>query len=43
VEEAEEDILPKFYDAVDNQTLSELGEQFTQAKERALADLNSPL
>jgi hemerythrin superfamily protein len=39
VEEEEEDILPKLSDAVDNQTLSDLGEQFTRAKEKALADL----
>jgi hemerythrin superfamily protein len=39
VEEEEDDILPKFADAVDNQTLTDLGAQFTQAKEKALADL----
>jgi hemerythrin-like domain-containing protein len=41
VEEEEEDILPKFSDAVDNQKLSELGEQFTRAKEKALAELQA--
>jgi hemerythrin-like domain-containing protein len=41
VEEEEQDILPKFSDSVDNQTLSDLGEQFTQAKEKALADLRA--
>jgi hypothetical protein len=41
IEEEEQDILPKFSDAVDNQQLSELGEQFIQAKDRALADLQA--
>jgi hemerythrin-like domain-containing protein len=39
VEEEEEDILPKFADAATNQQLSELGERFQEAKDRALADL----
>jgi hemerythrin-like domain-containing protein len=39
VEEEEDDILPKFSKAVDNRELGELGERFTQAKEKALADL----
>lgn len=39
VEEEEEQILPAFAKAASNQQLSELGEQFTAAKERALADL----
>jgi hemerythrin superfamily protein len=41
VEEEEQDILPKFSAAVDNQQLSELGEQLIQAKQRALADLQA--
>jgi hemerythrin-like domain-containing protein len=41
VEEEEQDILPRFSDSVDNRTLSELGERFTQAKEKALADLRA--
>jgi hemerythrin-like domain-containing protein len=41
VEEEEHDILPKFAAAVDNQRLSELGEEFTRAKEKALADLQA--
>jgi hemerythrin superfamily protein len=39
VEEEEQQILPAFAKAASNQQLSELGEQFTAAKERALADL----
>ena len=39
VEEEEEQILPAFAKAASNQQLSELGEQFTAAKERALAQL----
>jgi hemerythrin-like domain-containing protein len=41
VEEEEEDILPKFVDAASNQQLSELGDRFTAAKEKALADLKA--
>ena len=39
VEEEEQQILPAFAKAASNQQLSDLGEQFTAAKERALADL----
>jgi hemerythrin superfamily protein len=39
VEEEEQEILPSFSKAADNQQLSELGEQFTAAKERALQAL----
>jgi len=39
VEEEEEEILPAFAKAASNQQLGELGEQFTEAKERALAEL----
>jgi len=39
VEEEEEQILPAFAKAADNRQLSELGEQFTAAKERHLAEL----
>jgi hemerythrin-like domain-containing protein len=39
VEEEEEEILPSFMEAASNQQLSELGEQFTNAKERAAAQL----
>ena len=39
VEEEEQEILPAFSEAADNQQLGELGEQFTAAKERALAQL----
>lgn len=39
VEEEEEQILPSFSKAADNQKLSELGEQFTAAKEQALQSL----
>jgi hypothetical protein len=41
VEEEEEQILPAFAKAASNQQLSELGEEFTAAKERALAQLRS--
>ena len=41
VEEEEEEILPAFAKAASNQQLSELGEEFTAAKERALAQLRS--
>ena len=39
VEEEEQEILPAFAEAADNQRLGELGEQFTAAKERALSQL----
>ena len=39
VEEEEQEILPSFSEAADNQQLGELGEQFSAAKERALAEL----
>jgi hemerythrin superfamily protein len=39
VEEEEQDILPTFAEAVTNQQLSDLGEQFTAAKDKALAEL----
>ena len=39
VEEEEEQILPSFSKAANNQQLSELGEQFTAAKEQALQSL----
>jgi len=39
VEEEEQDILPKFAEAASNDQLSSLGEQFTAAKEEALAEL----
>ena len=39
VEEEEQQILPAFGQAATNQQLSELGEQFTAAKEEALAAL----
>ncbi len=39
VEEEEQEILPKFSDAASSQQLSELGERFTDAKQRALAEL----
>ena len=39
VEEEEEQILPAFGKAANNQQLSELGEQFTAAKEQALQSL----
>jgi hemerythrin-like domain-containing protein len=41
VEEEEQDILPKFADAASNDQLSELGEQFTAAKEAALSELKA--
>lgn len=41
VEEEEEDILPKFSEAADNQELGDLGERFMHAKEKALADLRA--
>ena len=39
VQEEEEEILPAFAKAASNQQLSELGEQFSAAKELALAQL----
>ena len=39
VEEEEEQILPAFADAASNQQLSELGLQFTEAKERAAVEM----
>ncbi len=41
VEEEEEQILPSFSDSASNQQLSELGDQFTAAKERALQALRT--
>jgi hemerythrin superfamily protein len=41
VEEEEEDIFPKFLEAASNELLSELGEKFTAAKEKSLADLRA--
>ena len=41
VEEEEEDILPKFAKEASNDQLSELGEKFTAAKEKALAALKA--
>jgi hemerythrin-like domain-containing protein len=41
VEEEEQDILPAFGKTASNEQLTELGEQFTQAKEKALADLKA--
>jgi hypothetical protein len=41
VEEEESDILSTFAEAATNQQLSELGEQFTAAKERALGELKT--
>jgi hemerythrin-like domain-containing protein len=41
VEEEEEQILPTFAQEVSNDRLSELGEKFTAAKDRALADLKA--
>ena len=38
VEEEEQDILPAFAEAATNQQLGELGRQFTEAKEAALAE-----
>lgn len=40
IEEEEEDILASLTKTATNQQLSELGEQFTAAKERAAANLN---
>lgn len=39
VEEEEEDILPRFAEVASNQQLSELGDEFLAAKERAAAEL----
>jgi hypothetical protein len=39
VEEEEIEILPAFSDAATNQQLSELGREFTEAKERAAAEM----
>ena len=39
VEEEEVEILPAFSDAATNQQLSELGREFTEAKERAAAEM----
>jgi hypothetical protein len=39
VEEEEEEILPAFADAATNQQLGDLGDRFTEAKERAAAEL----
>ncbi len=41
VEEEEEEILPAFAKAASNQQLSELGEQFSAAKDHALAHLRT--
>jgi len=41
VEEEEQDILPAFAKAASNEQLAELGEKFTQAKQRAFADLKA--
>jgi hemerythrin-like domain-containing protein len=41
VEEEEEEILPKFAQAATNQQLTELGERFVSAKDKALADLKA--
>ena len=41
VEEEEEEILPALAEAVNNQELAEIGERFTAAKDRALAQLQS--
>jgi hemerythrin superfamily protein len=40
VEEEEEQILPAFAEAASNQQLSDLGQQFTDAKDRAAAELD---
>ncbi len=40
VEEEEEEILPAFVEAASNQELSDLGQQFTEAKERAARELD---
>ena len=39
VEEEEEEILPAFSDAATNQQLSDLGREFTEAKQRAAAEM----
>ena len=39
-EEEEEQILPAFADAATNQQLSDLGQQFTEAKDQAAAELD---
>ncbi len=41
IEEEEEEILPKFSDEASNQELADLGEKFTAAKEKHLADLRA--
>lgn len=41
IEEEEEEILPKFSKEASNQELSDLGEQFTAAKEKHLAALRA--
>jgi hypothetical protein len=40
VEEEEEEILPAFVGAVSSQQLSDLGREFTEAKDRAAAELS---
>ena len=40
VEEEEEQILPAFAEAATNQQLSDLGQQFTDAKDRAATELD---
>jgi len=40
VEEEEEQILPAFAEAASNQQLSDLGQQFTDAKDRAATELD---
>ena len=41
VQEEEEEILPAFAEAASNETLSDLGTTFTQAKARALVELRA--
>lgn len=41
VEEEEQDILPRFGKELSSQRLQELGEEFTEAKKQALADLKT--
>jgi hypothetical protein len=41
VEEEEQDTLPALAKNVSNEELTTLGEKFTQAKEKALADLKA--
>ena len=41
VEEEEQEILPAFGETASNEQLTELGDKFTQAKERALAELKA--